>query len=412
MGRRRPPSKTTRSAATSSNVVPEVASESVAQNTTDTQEARRRTMRSNTGVCGRADQLRMIGQTLEAPLKTPRPVTTVPKDVPVNPMAPVQAKKRTRKQGAKNAGSLFPVCPFFPIFYCELNTVQQEDPLPRHDSDGSATGLPIHTLITGPPNSRFGFKLNLPSRPGYVGSQEIETFQKHLEKSLPTATPTAANRRQRVARTVASTPTVSNKHSRRQVHPTIDEPHSPLSELSEVPEEQLEDKRYLSDNGNSDQDLYNHPVNDTLYDNLYNGPVDGAFSAFDDPQADNDAMDDLDWVATMLLQPTQSMSSPLRAVKLIKRVVTNPILFGNLSNSNAVRSSRSMVPTSRIILRHTLYDKQPLSPSAPKEVLPLHPISHPGPLLTPHIHTVPRPINCRRKPSHHPQFLAKTQQAQ
>ncbi|KAG6369415.1 hypothetical protein JVT61DRAFT_14898 [Boletus reticuloceps] len=203
-------------------------------------------------------------------------------------MAPVQAKKRTRKQGAQNAGSLFPVCPFFPIFYCELNTVQQEDPLPQHDSDGSATGLPIRTLVTGPPNSRFGFKLNSPPHPGYVGSQEIETFQKRLEKSLPTATPTAANRHQCVARTVASTPTVSNKHSRRQVHPTIDEPHSPLSELSEVPEEQLEDKRYPSDNGNSDQDLYNHPMDD---DDLFDGPVDGAFSAFDDPQADNDAMD-------------------------------------------------------------------------------------------------------------------------
>ncbi|KAG6372128.1 hypothetical protein JVT61DRAFT_7907 [Boletus reticuloceps] len=273
MGRRQPPSKTTQSTVTSSNVVPDVAS---AQNTTDTQEARRRTMQLNTGVSGRADQLRMIGQTLEAPLKTPRPMTTVPKDVPVNPMAPAQAKKKTRKWDAKNAGSLFP-----------------EGPLPQHDSGSSADGLPTRTLITGSPNSRFGFKLNSPAHPGYVGSQDIETFQNCLEKSLPTATPTTANRHPHVAHTtLTSTPSAPNKYSHRPVCPTINES---LSELSKVPEEQLEDKRYPSDNGNSDQDLYDHPVNE---DDLYDGPVDGAFSASDHSQADNDAIDSMLITAT------------------------------------------------------------------------------------------------------------------
>ncbi|KAF8421731.1 hypothetical protein L210DRAFT_3510131 [Boletus edulis BED1] len=57
-------------------------------------------MRANAGTGGRAEQLEILGQTLERPSWTLCPMTTVPQDEPVNPMAPTPAQK---KRGGGNS---------------------------------------------------------------------------------------------------------------------------------------------------------------------------------------------------------------------------------------------------------------------------------------------------------------------
>jgi hypothetical protein len=72
----------------------------------------RRTARANAGTGGRADQLEVIGRTLERPSRTTRPMTTVPQDAPVNPMAPtpvVRKKKAGGKRNVKDPARLFDV---------------------------------------------------------------------------------------------------------------------------------------------------------------------------------------------------------------------------------------------------------------------------------------------------------------
>ncbi|KAF8120972.1 hypothetical protein EV363DRAFT_1302553 [Boletus edulis] len=182
----------------------------------------RRTARANAGTDGRADQLEVISQTLERPSRTTRPMTTVPQDAPVNPMAPtpvVRKKKAGGKRNVKDPARLF----------------DEPKPLVPQPS-GPATGVPVRIPAQGSPDSRFGFKLQPPPSPTYVGSQGLHAYQ--------------------------------NRHG------------NSLSELSEEPEEQ--DNKYQLEDKQLDPDLYNSPPDD----NLYADPMDGSYDVFHDPDPD------------------------------------------------------------------------------------------------------------------------------
>lgn len=114
VGQQRPPRKTKQSQAS-------VIASTPLHAQVDTVQTRRRTVRTNAGTGGRAEQLQVIGRTLEGPLKTPRSMTTVPEDEPVNPMAPTPGpgrKKRGKsKSKSNNPASLFEVRTFRQINY-------------------------------------------------------------------------------------------------------------------------------------------------------------------------------------------------------------------------------------------------------------------------------------------------------
>ncbi|KAF8122210.1 hypothetical protein EV363DRAFT_1183343 [Boletus edulis] len=224
----------------------------------------RRTARANAGTGGRADQLEVIGRTLERPSRTTRPMTTVPQDAPVNPMAPtpvVRKKKAGGKRNVKDPARLF----------------DEPEPLVPRPS-GPATGVLVRIPAQGSPDSRFGFKLQPPPRPTYVGSQGLHAYQNRHGKSLTAAT-AKGNHHRRAANTASSSPSHSKQRPSRP-RAALALGHSSLSELSEEPEEQ--DDEYQLEDKQLDPDLYNRPPDDDLYAD----PMDGSYDVFHDPDPD------------------------------------------------------------------------------------------------------------------------------
>ncbi|KAF8129621.1 hypothetical protein EV363DRAFT_1168712 [Boletus edulis] len=214
----------------------------------------RRTMQASAGTGGRAEQLEILGQTLERPSQTLHPMTTVPQDEPVNPMAPTPARKK-RGGGKRNRK--------------EATRLDSElEPLPQPSSP--VTGLPVQVPVQGSPNSRFGFQLPPPPCPKYVGS---------LDTSLATAAPNKSHRQH-----AANNPSSSPSHSKqRTCRPCVNltRGYSSLSELSEESEEQDDEIEHEDDQLNfdlydapPDADLYEDPPMDDLHEKSDNSDRD------------------------------------------------------------------------------------------------------------------------------------------
>ncbi|KAF8130962.1 hypothetical protein EV363DRAFT_1165759 [Boletus edulis] len=134
-GRRRPLRNTRQTSVVLS--IPTSHSDVAADDSAEQARPSRQTMRANAGTGGRVEQLEILGQTLERPSRTLRPMTTVPQDEPVNPMAPTPAQKK-RGGGKRNRK--------------EATRLDSElEPLPR--PSGPVTGLPVQVPVQGSLNS-------------------------------------------------------------------------------------------------------------------------------------------------------------------------------------------------------------------------------------------------------------------
>lgn len=149
----------------------------------------RRSKRATAGQGGHAAQLERVGLAVENPGQPPKPQVILPNNEPVNLMAPTprRSKKKPVQRGSSNTQNKVSSCNI--MRNSILMIVTQGSTLPVNTQNEQppavAAALPQPTLVQAAPGSRFGFQLQAPPLPTFVGSQSVDAFERDRIRGKP-----------------------------------------------------------------------------------------------------------------------------------------------------------------------------------------------------------------------------------